>query len=140
MIPFQRSLFSLAVLWSVGLFLGFTVVYLQSVTNLFGTSYTEAWQWFLPNILPTLGAVFAAVVAEQRSAETDKEVSRSLFWLAFAVSLFYLLVLLTTLVVTYVRLPSSSTPLDWLLGSSVYIGPLQGLAAGLVGYFYVRGS
>lgn len=138
-LPLQRSLFLLASLWFVGLLIGIALIFAASVEGLFGTSYAEAWKWLLPNTLPTLAALFTAIGAGERAGRPNKQVGRSLFSFAVTFSIFYLVVLLGTLLVTYVQLPTDVSALQWLLGSNAYLGPLQGFAASLVAYLCVRG-
>lgn len=140
MIAFRRSLFLLARPWLVGLVLGFVVLFVQSVSVSAREAYDGkpevAWAWFLPNILPTLGALFAAIRAEQRTDRPGRMVSRAFFRLTFMISAFYIVVLMATLFALVPIVVYHLPPLEWLMDSSAYLGPLQGLTVGVVGYFY----
>ena len=136
-LSFKRSLFLLVRPWLAGVVLGVVVLFVQSVVGAYDGKPEEAWSWFLPNILPTLSALFAAIVANERGTTPGRAVSRSLFRLAFMVSSFYVLVLIATLfALPVVLFHTQLMPLEWLMSSSAYLGPLQGLTAGVLSYFY----
>ena len=128
----------LAVIWFAGAGALFLILFLQSVFGLYGDRLDEAWRWFLPNVLPTLTLMVSVFVAEVRSGEpASRETDRFFYRLALTLSVAYLAVVALTLLLSRV---SAYPPLELLSLSNLWLGPLQGVAGGALGAFFVRGG
>jgi hypothetical protein len=128
----------LAALWfGVGLVL-FRVLALQSVFNRFGDRVEEAWSWFLPSIVPTLSLIVGVLVLDFTSGtDTEKRIAPFYFWLAFLLSVVYLVLISMTLFLQ----PFIGVPLlDLMKRSNLWLRPLQGLVAAALGVFFVKGE
>jgi hypothetical protein len=120
--------------WGWGVMLLLALVALSSQAAIFGDQAEAAWQWFLPNILPTLGLVGAAAYSRRSETDVDPSAIRPLFLIALAVSVTYLLLLSLSVV----GVLFSSDPIAWLNKSALWLGPLQGLAASGLGVFFTK--
>lgn len=120
--------------WGWGLLLFLLLVALSSQSAIFGDDASAAWQWFLPNVTPSMGLVGAAAYARRKAADVDPAVIRPLFLLALIVSAVYLVLLTISLVGVFF----SAQPLAWLGKSNLWLGPLQGLAASALAVFFAK--
>lgn len=120
--------------WGWGLLLFLLLVALSSQSAIFGDDASVAWQWFLPNVTPSMGLVGAAAYARRKAADVDPAVIRPLFLLALIVSAVYLVLLTVSLVGVFF----SAQPLAWLGKSNLWLGPLQGLAASALAVFFAK--
>lgn len=120
--------------WGWGLLLFLLLVALSSQSAIFGDDASAAWQWFLPNVTPSMGLVGAAAYARRKAADVDPAVIRPLFLLALIVSAVYLVLLTVSLVGVFF----SAQPLAWLGKSNLWLGPLQGLAASALAVFFAK--
>ena len=132
---FQRFQLTLTGLWwGWGLLLFLLLVALSSQSAIFGDEAGAAWQWFLPNITPSMGLVGAAAYARRKTADVDAAVVKPLFLMALIVSVAYLLLLTISLLGVFY----STDPLAWLGKSNLWLGPLQGLAASALAVFFAK--
>jgi hypothetical protein len=114
----------------------FVILTLQSIFGRYGAELQSVWSWFLPNIVPNIslmiGVLGASALTSQRGRE--KTVRRSFFNVARALSLFYLLLLLLTILLE----PLTGTPaLDLYASSNYWLSPLQGITSGAIGILFV---
>lgn len=128
----------LAILWIVGGLILFFVLILQSVFGRFGDKTEAAWSWFLPTLMPTLSLILGVLTLDATSGGSEgKMVDRFFFRLACWLSAIYLIVVGMTLFLQ----PFTQTPLLELMArSNLWLGPLQGLAAAVLGIFFVKGE
>ena len=117
-----------------GLLLFVLLIALSMQPRLFGSGVTEAWQWFLPNIMPVLTLVGAGSYAAPASTRPASGGRSRLVGMAFAVSLLYL----ATLSVSVIGVLVTPDPLAFLRTSNLWLGPLQGLATSVLGLFFIR--
>lgn len=107
----------------------------ECMSGVFGDKTSEAWGWFLPTVMPTLGLMASVLVADiQRQSATAIEPDGFLFTLAFGVSLGYLAVVAVALMwpdpaVSRLQLMTQLSPI---------LGPCQGLASTLLGVFFFK--
>jgi hypothetical protein len=100
--------------------------------KLFGDDTEKVWQWFLPNILPTLTMVgVAAYAGRQRVGRLPLTV----FIFAIATSLLYLFVLTATMIVGSLF---EAQPLEFMRRSSLWLAPLQAFASSSLAYYFVK--
>jgi hypothetical protein len=94
----------------------------------------QIWDWFVPNLMPTLTLVGAAAYAGKATLTRDGEGETILFSLCLAVSLLYLFLLADALL----SLQASTATIEDLRRSNLWLGPLQALATSLLGYFFIK--
>ncbi len=125
----------LAAVWFVLCGVLIVAMIVQTFSGRFGGQIKPAWSWFLPNIMPTLSLIVAVLVAEAvRTEAQEATVNRFLFRLTWGASLAYLLVVFSVVVLHPL---SGLSPIELMDVSIVFMGPTQGLVAGLLGAFFV---
>jgi len=97
----------------------------------------QAWNWLLPMLLPTLGLVTGARLAVLDRQCSPGKARRIVFRIALWLSIFYLAVILLTILVQPMAGTSPAAWLDLMRRSSLLLSPLQGLAASSVGVLFV---
>lgn len=124
----------LAVLWYVSAAVPFVVILIQTVKDTYAGRAEDAWTWFLPTVMPTLSLITAVLVADAlgKSQAVD-EVDAFMFWLAVGFSVFYLVLVSTTLFLS----PLARSRLGLLQMSHLWLAPVQGLTAGALGVFFL---
>ena len=127
---------ALTLLWWVGgLSITLTLVALSRQPALLtGDETRQVWEWFFPNLMPTLTLVGAAAYAGKDSKAGTGEGATLLFVLCVAVSLLYLYLLADAVL----HLQSTTVRMEALRTSSLWLGPLQALATSLLGFFFVK--
>jgi hypothetical protein len=135
-IPMARCKRRLATVWFVLSGLIFLLLVAQTVMGRYGNGATDAWGWFLPNVMPTLSLIVAVLVLDQMGKGAQaRTADRFLFRLAISLSAAYLLlILLSILVQPFAPLP----PLQLMQQANLWLGPLQGLVAGALGAFFIK--
>lgn len=116
--------------WGLGLFAMLAMVSYQPA--IFGEDADAAWQWFLPNITPTLMLVGAVAYVKRGERGADIEARRAVFLITLIVSIFYLLALTVAILSVFY----SVDPLATMRKSGLWLGPLQGLTASFLGIFF----
>ena len=135
-LPMRRCKRRLASVWFGLAGLIFLLLVIQSVMGHYGAHATDAWGWFLPNVMPTLSLIVGVLVLDQlgggvKTRTADAFLYRLALWLSCA---YLLLILLSILIQPFAPLP----PLDLMQQSNLWLGPLQGLVAGALGAFFVK--
>lgn len=128
----QLALTGLWWIWGVLLILLLAVLSAQDA--LFGDKVGAAWQWFMPNLMPSMMLVGAAAYAKQKTTTVAETSIGPLFLIAMSISVVYLLLL----TISVVGAIFSQPPLDWLTKSNYWLGPVQGLAASALGVFFAK--
>lgn len=98
---------------------------------------TQAWGWFLPNILPILALVGTAaytVTPGTRSSSISSRLKTPLLMLSVLTSVAYL-AMLTVAVVSPMY---SGEPIAMMLRSNLWLTPMQTLALTTLGAFFVK--
>jgi len=128
----------LAIIWLICSGILFVILIVQTIFKHYGEKAAEAWSWFLPMIMPTLGLIIAVLVRDFRDATTEvPAASRFMYVLCALLSISYLFVL----GLTFLLSPFSPwTPLELMKQASLYLGPFQGIVAGALGAFFVSKS
>ncbi len=126
----------LALLWFTGSFVIFILLVAQSLFGKYGEEAEEVWSWFLPTIMPTLSLIAGVFVVDLTiSKDLEKKVDRFIFRLAFGLSVVYILLVLSTLLVQPL---TRFAPLELMKRSNLWLGPVQGLVAAVLGVFFVK--
>ncbi len=117
---------ALVVTWAAGFGACLVVMFVLSVAGTFGSGAQEAWAWFLPTLLPTVGlAVGTAMV--QRADGPTQVVPRFVATLASVLSCAYILLVFATLLAWPL---AGKGPLQWFRSAGYWLGPTQGLVSG----------
>jgi hypothetical protein len=123
----------LMAVWFVGTALVFLLLMLQTVNQLYGDVVERAWGWFLPTVVPTLSLIIGAIAYQARRPPRRARIDRSAFIASLTLSIFYLALVLATLLL---RPISGTTPLEFLSLSNLWLGPTQGLVGLSLGAFF----
>lgn len=111
---------------------------------LFGDDTRAAWEWFMPNLLPAMALVGGiqyqasrpnqtGVAAETPAAEVVPGDSQSTI-VSIALSVLYLFLMSLSLGSTLV----SDNPIERLLTSNLWLGPILTLTMGALGVVFVK--
>lgn len=145
-LPLRVARSRLAMVWFPMSAVIFLVLVVQTTyANTYEGQEQAAWGWALPNFMPTLalmGSLFASNALDP--SDKKKSVVRQFFFrLAFALSLFYFLVLFIVLfspailqVQTGVA-ATSEARLSAMDQSNIFLGPLQSLVVGVIGALFM---
>ena len=138
-ITLQRAKNLLTIIWIIGFIPPFLILAARTfVGTYYGGKETEAWSWFSPNIVPTLGLIISSIASSaSRKNAVQTDISSGFFALTFGLSLFYLVIfnlifLLEPLV--------DSAPLEVFKRSSLFLGILQGFVTTVLGVFFIRNA
>ena len=124
----------LATIWLGSAGAIFLLLVVQTFSGHFEDKSQDVWSWMLPTIMPTLTLMVTVLGADALKAEgPDMVVKSGFFRLALIMSVFYLFLVVCTLLVeplTSIRLP------DLLKLSNLWLGPLQGLVTSALGLLF----
>ena len=121
--------------WFTGGLFFFFLIIVQSILGAYGTDVDKAWGWALPTIMPTLLLIVGVLVGQQMNANPTKAtVDPFLFRLTYWLSIFYLLVVNLTILLSPF---TSRTKIEIMQTSNLFLGPLQGLVGAAFGAFFV---
>lgn len=126
----------LTCLWVASVIVLAAVLFAQNLGNHYGARGSEVWPWFFPAVMPTallmVGVLVADYRANRRGAQGSPPAGR-MFWLVFALSAAYLLVIAATILLPPLL---GISALEVMADSTVLLGPLQGLVAAALGAFF----
>lgn len=138
-ITLKGSRIVLAAVWGVGFVVPLAILAAQTFL---GTVYhgkeSEAWNWFTPNIVPTIGLIVATYASTSSSAKSEKKsVSMPLFVIALVLSVLYV----SALILIFAMTPlTNSPPLETYKRSSLFLGVIQGVVTGALGAFFIKNT
>lgn len=132
----------LALLWLGGAGISALVLIAMSIRALEGRQ-VAVWGWFLPTVLPTLTLILSTFAMTVRGSlpkalRNRRRVDPFIFRLAFGISVFYLVLVLFA--IAGWQLTSYEDPVDALSLANLWLGPLQGIAASTIGWFFLSGG
>lgn len=128
----------IATVWLIGAGGLFALLIGQTFFGKFGEHPEQAWEWFLPSIMPTLSLIIGVLISEQVTHLNDKkQVGRFVYRLSIGLSIGYLLLLYATLLIQPF---TNSGILELMNLSNLWLGPFQGLVSASLGVFYVQNS
>lgn len=135
-VSWLKSKRSLATLWFTGAGIIFFIMLLQTILGRYETNAEQAWGWFSTTILPTLSLIIGVLVRDTMGNEPRiQTVDRFLFRLSFSLSLAYLIVVLSTILMQ----PFSTISIFELMKqSNLWLGPFQGLVTASLGAFFIQ--
>ena len=126
----------LAVLWFIGSGIAFLVVLFQTILGRYLGEADKAWSWFLPAVVPTLSLMIGVFVADTLNRRlSDKQVDKFMYNIAFGLSVTYFLIIYITI---FMQPFSNISPFKLMQQSTLWLSPLQGLAAASLGAFFVK--
>ena len=135
MIQLDTAKKRLATVWFLGGGLLFLVFILQTLFGRYIDEEKEAWGWFLPNVMPTLLLIVGALRLEGKGEAVDNFT----YLIAFYLSIFYLVIVSLTIFLNPISQQySERSPLQLLQLSNLFIGPLQGMVSGSIGWFFIK--
>lgn len=127
----------LVALWLIGSAVLFVVILLQTVFGHYGNEPLSAWRWFAASLGPNLSLMIGVLLADdKRVGKAANAIGRFVFRIAFSSCLFYLLALLLVLLLQPFAVPSGDA-VDYLKASSLWLTIPQGVATGILGWFFV---
>jgi hypothetical protein len=142
-IPLEHARWSLARLWFIGSGVIFVLLVAQSTGTIYDGALQTVWGWALPNFVPTLAlmvSVFAADALKPYSETDSSKVREPFYKLARGLSIFYLFVLLATIlsepIFLYFRQGTKVSAIDLLQVSNLWLGPLQGVVVAALGVLF----
>jgi hypothetical protein len=126
----------IATVWFTGVSILFVVVLIQTILGHYGDKVREAWEWLLPNTMPTLSLIIGVLVADTLSSKKigRKTVDVFIFRLAFFLSLAYLIIVGLTI---FLSPFSDVASLELMKLSNLWLAPFQGLVSAVTGAFFV---
>lgn len=135
-INFLKARQRLAIIWFSGAGIVFIYVLILSILIGDSGSITSLFSWFLPTVMPTLSLIVSVLVTgSHQQGEPIKYVDPFLFNLAKILSIVYLSCVSFTLLAK----PFYAGSLAELMSiSHLWLGPIQGLVAGVLGAFFTR--
>ena len=155
-----KSKWVFASIWLGGAGLVFLVLVVQSLFGRYGSQSEDAWAWYLPTVMPTLSLIIGVLATDFRIAATasataagaagatatptianDAKIlpvsARGLLWLGIGLSVFYLLLVAVTILAQ--PFLQDVSPIELMHRSNLWLGPLQGLTAGVLAAFFRSG-
>lgn len=133
----------LAIVWFPACGILIILLAAQSLFGVYEDRVQGAWSWALPNFVPTLAlmvSVFAADALRPFDETAGSKVRETFYRLSMGISIFYLVVLLATVlvqpfVVTY-RSDTKLNQIGMLEMSNLWLAPLQGLVVTALGVLF----
>lgn len=127
--------------WIAGILIISAFLWLTTDPRIFGVHGSEALDWIMPHLIPTMTLTGAVAYAQGGASWTEppKQV-RYAFWLTCGVSIFYFMLLTADIAHALVGTAAESDrgALDALNEWNKILGVFQGLAASAIGVFFVR--
>lgn len=124
----------LATVWFLGGGVVFAILVIQTLNQHYGDQSRDAWGWFLPTVMPILTLIVSATAVTK--AESQATVDRSVFYISFGLSLFYLLLVIGTIAYQIFTTLKPSEMIDLMKTSNLWLGPVQGLLGISLGVFF----
>jgi len=128
----------LAVVWGIGFIVPVAILGAQTFL---GTVYhgqdSEAWNWFTPNIVPTIGLIIATFASSSPGRSEEQPVSAPLFVIALVLSVSYAVALIAIVALAPL---ADSPPLETYKRSSLLLGVIQGVVTGALGGFFIKNA
>jgi hypothetical protein len=132
-VDIQRVQQQLVWIWGAGFLAGLSLMIAMTAAGTFGGHESEAWAWFLPTVLPTLGVAISTVVTNARMTPGRKVMLSFSATLVRVVSVFYV----GRVLITVLAWPMTQKgPLAWFKISGLWLGPIQGFVTSVLTLFW----
>lgn len=129
----QKKLF---IVWFVVAAIEFLFVILHTTALRDSNASKLIWEWFLPNIMPTLLLIIGVFVSDvRRSSIKDQYVDIFIYRAAIYLSIAYALLIMLSMYLS--QTVESSMEIDFLRQSNLWLAPAQGLVSAILGIFLV---
>lgn len=130
-----------AIWWGAGLTIIAVFLWLASNQTSFGDFSSQALDWLLPQLVPTMTLTGAVAVAHPGKRGGTGRPMRHAFLLTCVVSIFYLALVVADIAHAFLGTAESDRGvLDALNEWNKILGVFQGIAASAIGVFFVRGG
>jgi hypothetical protein len=123
----------LAGVWLAGAGAVFVLMFVQTVGGKYGGQTQRAWGWFMPAVVPSLSVILSAIAYGALKPTATQSVDARAYRVTLVLSSFYLLAVLATLLAQPL---SAAPPLEFIEGSNLWLGPMQGLVGVGLGAFF----
>lgn len=142
-IPLGKARYKLALLWLPGAGIIFGTQ--SSLGDIYEGRLTEVWSWALPALLPTISLILSVLganaIEETDGSNADSPVlKRSFYKIALGLSVFYLLLILATILLQPIAVSNTSKEkffaVDFLKQSQLWLSPIQGLVISALGVLF----
>lgn len=135
MMPTLAAQKKLLTLWCLCAAIILVIMVVKSLGGIYGSQLSDAWAWFIPNILPTLSLMITVAIVDFGTLPNEKQSHVYLFQLAFWLSFAYLVLIGFTILNP---IPSDESPIDVMKRSNLWLGPIQGLVSAILGAFFIK--
>lgn len=143
--PLETDLISLDVArnrlagaWIAGSLLIISLVVIQSNAGVYQDGTEDVWKWLFPAVLPTLTMILSVLASTALAANSSASAVRKSFCrIALLLSVFYLLLILYTILIQPHYHRYVADQLTALRDSNLYLGPFQGIVASAIGVLFV---
>jgi hypothetical protein len=137
-LPIRKCKVWLASIWFLGTGVIFVILFFQSVGGVYEPLTKDVWEWFLPNLMPTLSLIVGILALDAVGKVIQKQtVDRFFFRLTLGLSGCYLILMVVT-ILSLLRWPGPNEKIAFLKMSSLWLGPFQGLVTASLGVFFVN--
>jgi hypothetical protein len=138
MTPLDKVRVQLARVWFAGGGGIFLILVVQSLLNVYGDLTQEAWGWFLPTLMPSLGMIITVLTYTALDPLlTGSVVRKSFVSVALWLSILYLLTVSLTILIQPFASKTPAEAVGLMRKSNLWLGPLQGLVASALGVLFV---
>ena len=128
--PLDNARNSLTVVWFVGAALSFILLAAQSIMGKFENSLQDVWGWYTPTVFPTSALMLGVIGATALQPGYNKHVVKTFFFkLSRALCVFYLLILLLTMLLAPFS-PMQEMALFTM--SNYWLSPVQSLVVAAI--------
>jgi hypothetical protein len=138
LMPLDYARVQLARIWLIGGGLILVILVVQSLLHVYGDLTQEAWGWFLPTMMPTVGMIIAVLTYTALDPLTsDSVVRRTFFPFALWLSVVYLVLVSLTILLQPFASTTPAEAVGLMRTSNLWLGPVQGLVASALGVLFV---
>lgn len=127
----------LGTIWIASGILITLLVIIQSLLGHYQQHSQQVWEWLLPNLIPTLGMIISVLASTALVENASGTFVRMSFYrLSATLSVFYLcLILMSILIQPFVNVKIEDQLVS-LRGTSLWLGPFQGLVGSSLGVLF----
>ena len=141
LIPLDDVRNRLAWIWIIGFCLVVMIMVVESLLNVYKSPSAdmtqEAWSWLLPTLMPSVGLIITVLTYTALDPTmTGSVVRRSFVPIAIGISIFYLLLVLLTILAQPFASHSPKEAVAAMHTSNLWLGPIQGLVASAIGVLF----
>jgi hypothetical protein len=138
LVPLDDVRLKLARVWLIGGGGIFLILVVQSLLHVYGDLTQEAWGWFLPTLMPSLGMIVTVLTYTALDPlMTGSVVRKSFASIASWLSILYLLTVMLTILIQPFASNTPAEAVGLMRTSNLWLGPLQGLLASALGVLFV---